>query len=139
MNIIKSILTARSQNGLKCGTDSNFDEDQLKFILEEGLNKFSATKFKVLDDGSIQVTPFGANDLPDAQDLSDQLQKDFNDPGVYMGPDIGTVDDSKKAEQVKQKSVKSGIIVKNCLKDLTTDELSKTRQWIAEYERRYNG
>lgn len=156
IRIIKSILSAMSQNGLKCGSNSNFDQDQLKFILEEGLNKYSSTQFKVLDNGDIEVIPAGANTLPDAEDLSEQVAADIaardakagvgagaktttNDMGVTVGPDIGVVDNKVKTEEVKQKSIKSGIIVKNCLKDLTTEELNNAKQWIAEYERRYNG
>jgi len=130
INIIKSIFTAMSQNGLKCGDNSNFDQDQLKFILEDGLNKYSPTKFKVLDNGDIKVIPAGSNTLPDAQDLSDQVAEDIENRNVA---------ETTKTKEVKQKSIKSGIIVKNCLKDLTTEELNNARQWIAEYEGRYNG
>ncbi len=159
--IIKAIIEAISKNGLRCGTHSNLDSEQTKFILEEGLNKFSGTTFKVQPDGSIKVFPPGTTaSTPSIQDLSDELtgleeaykesapggskrtkeaSTEQNEMGVDMGPGIGTVDDKAKARKLRQKSVQSGIVVKNCLKDVTTEELIKARAWISEFERSSNG
>jgi hypothetical protein len=152
INIIRSMLSAISQNGLKCGENSNFDQEQLKFILEDGLNKFSPTKFKVMDNGDIKVILPSSVDAPDAQSVSDDVEdfqtekakaeanaKTNEEAGVVVGPDINVDNDKANIDAVKQKSVESGIIVKNCLKDMTSDQLDKARQWIAEYERRANG
>lgn len=143
--MIKSIIEAVAKNGLKCGVNSNFDEGQLKFILEDGLNKFSDTQFKVLDDGSIQVTPPGSKVPPTvkhdvgvgtAADQEAQSTKNI-EGGVSTG--VGDISDTAKANDIKQKSVESGIIIKNCLKDVTAEELSQVKGWIAEYEVKYGG
>jgi len=134
--MLKAILEAVSKNGLKCGVNSNFDEGQLKFILEDGLNKFSDTKFKVLDDGSIMVIPPGTNIPPTVSEVSDAFAE-TNKGTIDTG--IGKIADTAKTDEVKQKTTESGIIIKNCLRDVAADELSKARDWIAEYERRTGG
>jgi hypothetical protein len=147
--IIKSILEAVSKNGLRCGQDSNFDIEQMRFIFENGLNKYSNSNFKVLDDGSIQVTPPGMDNIPDAEDLSNEIVRQQEEQAsgdtsstktgvINAGQDFGDVSLPTSGE-VKQKAVKSGIIIKNCLKDLTSDQIDEAKAWIAEYERRSNG
>jgi len=130
--MIKSIIEATSRNGLRCGVNTNFDEGQLKFVLEEGFNKFSTTKFKVLD-GSIKVIMPNTNETPTIE----QVKKATEEASIKTG--VGDVSVSAKTDEVKQKTVESGIIIKNCLRDVTADELTKTREWIAEYERRTGG
>jgi len=134
IGIIKAILEAWSKNGLECGLDTNFDTAQAKYILEDTLNKTSPTQFKVKENGDIEVIPPGRKPLPETTDDS-ELAEPTNESGIYAGPDIGTVDDKAKAREVKQKSVQSGIIVKNCLKDVTKEDLSRATEWIAEFER----
>lgn len=139
--LIKAILQAVSKNGLKCGVNSNLDTDQVKFILEDTLNKFSPTQFKVMDNGDITIIP-PSRDLPDAKDMSkiasEEIKKQKDRNKINAGEGIGEVSD-EKASEVMQESVESGIIVKNCLKDLTSEEASRAREWILEYERRSNG
>ena len=141
--MIKSIITAIAKNGLRCGIDSNFDEGQLKYVLEEGLNKFSDTQFKVNDDGTITVTPPSATTPPSVNDINKGIQQssDANTSGNKSGIEsgVGKISDTAKTDQVKQKTAESGIIIKNCLKDVTAEDLSKAREWIAEYERRTGG
>jgi len=137
--MIKSILEAISKNGLKCGINSNFDEGQMKFILEDTMGKFSATKFKVLPDGTINVISPDGKEAPSVAGISSALEdlsqaSKNTDTGINTG--VGTVNDTAQTDQVKQKSIQSGIIVKNCLRDLTGQDLADTREWIAEYERR---
>jgi len=134
ISVIKSVIEAISKNGLKCGINSNFDEGQMKFVLEDTLSKFSATKFTVLDDGTISVLHPNGKTTPAVEGLSKQPART---DGIDTG--IGKVQDTAKTDEVKQKTVESGIIIKNCLQDLTADELSSTREWIAEYERRTGG
>ena len=131
--MIKSIIEAVSKNGLKCGVNTNFDQDQLKFVLEEGFNKFSATKFKVLEDGSIRVTMPNTNEVPTVE----QVTKATQEASVKTG--VGDVSVSAKTDEVKQKTVESGIIIKNCLQDVAADDLAETKKWIADYERRTGG
>jgi len=125
--LIKSIIEAIRKNGLECGKHTNFDPDQARFILEDTLNQTSPTQFSVKENGDIEVILPGKQPLPDTQDSS-KTETD----GIDAGPDLGIIDDKAK---VKQKSVESGIIVKNCLKDVTTEELSRAQEWIAEFER----
>jgi hypothetical protein len=135
--VIKSVIEAISKNGLKCGVNSNFDEGQMKFVLEDVLGKYSSSRFKVLDDGSIQVTHPGTKEVPNASkpgissDDSSQSTRTRN-TGIDSG--VGSV----SVDETEQKSIKSGIIIKNCLQDVAADELSKAKEWIAEYERRTN-
>lgn len=134
--VIKSILQAISKNGLKCGTNSNFDIGQMKFILEDVLSNSGDTNFEVQDDGTIKLTkPIEVKN--NTQGFTDNANADKNTGTVDTG--IGKISDTAKTDEVKQSSVESGIIIKNCLKDLTADELSETRNWIAEYERRTGG
>lgn len=141
--MIKSILEAISKNGLKCGVNSNFDIEQMRFVFENGLNRFSNSRFEVLDDGSIQITPPGANPLPDAEDLSNEIarsqEEDERGEGskFKIGEDFGEVS-MPTSDQVQQKVTKSGIIIKNCLKDLSSDQVAEAKAWITEYERRSN-
>ena len=132
--MVKAIIEAVSKNGLKCGVNSNFDEGQLKFILEDGLNKFSDVNFKVLDDGSIQVKMPNTPDLPTAEQSSDALE---SIQAEAQSPK--NTESDVKTDQVKQKATESGIIIKNCLRDVSADELTRAREWIAEYERRTGG
>lgn len=124
--LIKAIIEAVSKNGLKCGNNTNFDQAQLKFVLEDGLNKYTGSKFEVKDDGSIVMLP-PSGKLPDAKDLSEKA-KQQQDAKSGVGP--------VEVKEVTQKTTKSGIIIKNCLKDISTEEIQKVRSWIAEFEGR---
>lgn len=135
--VIKAVLEAISKNGLKCGVNSNFDQGQMKFVLEGTLNQFSDTRFKVRDDGSIEITHPGTKETPGASKPGIQSSSDGDantkqtkDGGIDTG--VGKV----KTSDTEQKSVKSGIIIKNCLQDVNANELSQAKEWIAEYERR---
>jgi hypothetical protein len=133
--LIVAILQAVAKNGLECSsTSTNFDQGQLKYILEEGLNKFSTTKFKVADDGTITILPAGRSSSPDIQDFSNEI-KQVVDTGID-----GTVPGQKitepTAQASKQKVVESGIIIKDCFRNVTRDDLEKARAWIADFEKR---
>lgn len=140
--ILKSIIEAVSKNGLECGLNSNFDEPQLKFILENTLNKFTTTKFVVNDNGTIEIIPPTVSNIPDVQDLSDEIKRtqdsDTTNSTIDAGNGIGEVAVPQK-EIVEQKAQESGIIVKNCLRGLSGDQLSEVQSWINEYERSLNG
>jgi hypothetical protein len=141
--MIKSIIEAISKNGLKCGVDNNFDVPQMKFILEKGLNNKSATQFEVDDNGNIKVVPPSGNKptTPGGTMSADESDAMDKQAGASRNQDTskndGTVKNSTTvADQVKQKICESGIIVKNCLRNLTKEEISTARSWIADYERR---
>jgi len=125
--MIKSIMQAVAKNGLECGTHSNFDQAQLKYILEEELNKFSTTKFEVRDDGTIEIRPPGHSPAPDLKELSAAIEDEIQ--GTMPGEKIG-----KPAD--KQKTVDSGIIIKDCFRNVARDELDQVRAWIADFEKR---
>jgi hypothetical protein len=126
--LIKSIITAVAKNGLECGTHSNFDQAQLKYILEEELNKFSSNKFRVLDDGTIEMS---VGPKLNVQDLSDQAEEQAETvPGLIPGQEITT----PAAKQ--QQAVASGIVIKNCFRSVSQEELQQVRQWIADFEQR---
>ena len=135
--LVKSLLKAMSQNGLKCGSNSNFDFNQMKFVLEDGLNKYSDTKFEVQDNGDIKVIPPGGtlDSTDNSKGPEDTTETKGNDSGIDAGPDKGTIKVSATKES-QQKSSESGIIIKNCLQDLTANELADARKWIASYEGR---
>ena len=99
------------------------------------------------DDGDIEIIPPGAVNIPETSDqgyvaitgtgeeapsIIEQINEQI-DLGSGVGP-ISTTSSENLPSQ--QKPVKSGIISKNCLKDLTAEQLSDARKWIAEYERK---
>jgi hypothetical protein len=131
--LIKSILQAWSKNGLQCGVNSNLDIAQMKYIFENSLNKYSDTKFEVLDNGDIRITPPGTDPSPEVIDNTDST--DDSTDTIDGGVDTGEITDQKDEEN-EQETEKSGIIRKNCLKDLSADQLSEARKWISEYEER---
>jgi hypothetical protein len=147
--MVKSILEAIAKNGLQCGTHSNFNSAQMKYILEEELNQNSSSQFEVLEDGSIHVIPSGTNNtstttITDHSTISgDDINQDGTDssssqedeiPGIIPGETISEPD--KPAD--KQKFVESGIIIKHCFKSVSAEELSQARAWIADFEKRGN-
>ena len=128
--MIKSILQAVSKNGLKCGMNTNFDEAQMKYVLESGLNNLGFTQYSVLDNGTIRIVPPGSTSIPDVKGIIEQQRE------ADIATGIGNVKGTAKTDEVKQKTIESGIIIKNCLRDVTADELTDARSWIADYERR---
>lgn len=134
--ILKSLLEAVSKNGLECGINTNFDVPQMKFILEEAMGKYTDTKFKVADDGTVEIIPPGMTNIPEARDDSGgEVQEPTSVEVVNMGPGVGDIEVAPPASS-QQKPVKSGIIVKSCLKDMTKEQLTEARRWITEYERK---
>jgi len=126
--IIKALIEAISRNGLECGVNSNFDQSQMKFILEEVLNSSSPTyQFEVAEDGSITLNP------PDGPLKAEAIDRG---QGYRSKEDKAEAATRPTDEKNKQKSISSGIIIKNCLKNVSEDELIKTRQWIADFEKR---
>ena len=133
--MVRSILSAISKNGLECGTHSNFDQAQLKYILEEELNRFSSAEFKVLDDGTITMLPPGHKPAPDVADLSEQLEQELATeelPGPVPGESVS--EPSRPVDQ--QKTVDSAIVIKDCFRDVTREEVDQVRAWIADFEKR---
>jgi len=122
--VVKALIEAISKNGLKCGLDSNFDEGQLQYVLETAMNNISVTyQFQVNPDGDVIIRP---PDGPLQAETINLAQGHLDQAGRPKG--------AEKLEN-EQKSVASGIIIKDCLKGVTDQDLSKVRQWIAEFER----
>lgn len=139
ISIIRALIEASNRNGLECGQNSNFDEPQMRFILEDAINKYTDTRFKVNDDGTVAIFPPGTYDIPETTDNStpqdnSDIESTPSDT-IDGGSGIGEIPVSETPAS-EQKPVNSGIIVKNCLKDMTEQQLSDAREWIAEYERK---
>jgi hypothetical protein len=132
IKLVQSIIESISKNGLECGANNQLTPPQLKDILEENLNKRSPFKFNVNDDGTIKMFPPSGN-LTKIEDNSDTEK-----PGKKTIPSaVGDINESPSpATAMKEKTKESGIIIKSCLKDVSSEELSKVRNWISEFERR---
>jgi hypothetical protein len=136
--MVKSIMQAISKNGLECGTHSNFDPGQMKYILEKELNKRAepagASRFQVNDDGTIELLPPGRTTKPKVKDLTEDQQGVEIDATIVVGTLPGETISEPDANE--QKSVESGIIIKDCFKSVSYDELVHVREWIADFEKR---
>lgn len=132
--ILRAILEARDKNGLKCGDDTNFDSGQMRFILEEVMSNKGPYKFKALPDGSFEMTLSTTGDgSASGQENAAGIDQPNNTPqGVVGKKDIFTAG-------IEQNYVGSGIIIKDCLKKVKESEISKVREWIADFERRSDG
>lgn len=136
--VLKAVMQAISRNGLECGLESNFDTKQMKYILEVALNNISNTyQFAVNPDGSVSVIP---PDGPLNPEATDDIQAGVS-PTAYSAnkvptvPTTGIPTTSETAKTQEQESVSSGILVKNCLKKVSGDDIDRVRQWIADFER----
>ena len=140
--MVKSMLEAIAKNGLECGTNTNYNEAQMRFILEEGLNQFSAYKFEVQEDGSIVMLQPGYDTLPSAEDLSSNIETQQQEKAIKEGKTklIGTTPDQEISEPEsstdKQSYSPSGTIIKDCFKNVSQDELQEVRKWIIDFEKR---
>lgn len=149
--MIQAILEAISKNGLECGTGGNFNENQMKFILENSMNNFATNngnKFKVLDNGNII---YGKESVVNKQDnsiksttdtsgattsISTQPENLINtisgDKEVFQ---VGTPSDTISTESVSQKTTDL-IFIKNCFKSVSATDLNEVKKWIADFESR---
>lgn len=145
--MIKAIIEAVSKNGLECGTKTNYNEVQMKYILEDSLNKFSSTsgnKFIVLDNGDIQYgksfSNIGVKDsssesktIEGSSTINSQSTENIeNSTEVFQ---TGTPDDTISIESTKQSTVDS-ILIKNCFKSVSSSDLKEVQKWIADFESR---
>ena len=135
--LIKSIIEASAKNGLNCGTSNNFDIEQMKYIFENSINKYTSTKFKVNDNGTIEILNPGTTDIVKVDDQSVPSIESTDQEATSINTGIGPVR-VPTSSQVEQKAQKSGIIVKNCLKGLSKDQLADVQSWITDYERSIN-
>jgi hypothetical protein len=127
--MVKSIIQAIAKNGLECGTHSQLTPAQLKYILEDELNGRTNTDFEVRPDGTIVVRPPGMTAPSDQP--TDNLPET---PAEIPGPVPGVVIEEPTTDQ--QNYVESGIIIKDCFKSVSADELKQARTWIADFEKR---
>lgn len=124
--MVKSIIQAMAKNGLECGTSNTLTAAQAKYILEEELNGMTDTEFEVQPDGTIIVRPPGMT--------STSPQQLPSSPTQIPGPVPGVVIEEPTTD--KQNYVESGIIIKDCFKSVSADELKQARAWIADFEKR---
>jgi hypothetical protein len=120
--IIKAIIEAIAKNGLECGTESNYDQKQMKFILEQALNPKlpDGTKFTVKENGEVVLTQ---KDIAKTIDNSKQ-QKD-KEAKPFTG--------DKANDKIEQEYVTTTI--KDCFRSVSKEELSKAREWISDFEK----
>jgi hypothetical protein len=140
--VLRAVMQAISRNGLECGLQSNFDEKQMKYILEIALNSISNTyQFAANPDGSISVVP---PDGPLHAETIEISQGEISKPTIattgetpisteVAAPGIPATSETGKAPE--QESVSSGIIIKNCLKKVSSNDVDMVKQWIADFER----
>ncbi len=128
--MVKSIIEAIAKNGLECGSHSNFTPAQLRYILEDELNDRTTTDFEVRPDGTIVVRPPASSQTPSDDTTGDSTT---DEPTEIPGPIPGVTIEEPVTDE--QKSVDSGIIIKDCFKSVAADELVQARAWIAEFEK----
>lgn len=139
--IIKAILEARNKNGLECGLNSNFDENQMKFILENTLSNYTNTNFKVNDeDGTISIVVPGTEDLSTSDQSIEETDSNVTDDNSDTNIDttVGSVT-IPTSSKIEQKAQESGIIIENCLRGLKKDQINEVKSWISNYEGSLNG
>jgi hypothetical protein len=120
--MIKAILQAIQKNGLECGVSNNFDAAQLEWILAEQLNtNEGGYKFAHRPDGSFElISP------PGVGESSSRREAEVKDSSSGADSEASSA----------QKIVESGIIVKDCLKTVSKEDVDKVRQWISDFTRR---
>lgn len=128
ISMIKAIFEAISNNGLECGIDGNFDPEQMKFILENGLNKklTNGNKFEIKDDGTILMNKSPSSKITN---LSNLASSGTNVEEVSVG---GTPDDTITTETIEQSSV----VIPDCFKSVSKEELANAKQWIADFTKK---
>ena len=129
--MLKAIIEAIGKNGLQCGTHTNFDSGHLRFILEDIMSKNGPYKFEAQPDGSFIMK------LPATADGSASGHE--NADGVNQPNNTQTASTKDNSANNGQNYLESGIIIKDCLKKVKESEVSKVREWIADFERRSDG
>jgi len=124
--IIKAIIEAISKNGLKCGTDSNYDPKQMKWILENALNPKlpDGNKFQVEPNGDVKYT---YPDIPKTIDNAGKEREKRPDKEKDGKPVVPN-------DKIKQEF--STTIVKDCFRNVSKEDLSKVQDWISDFEKR---
>lgn len=126
--MVKAVLKAFTENGLECGvTSSGLTQSQVKFIIEEGLNKNvgSAVSLKIQDDGTITLTP-----VAEVQDSTTDKKQVTETSGTIPGETV-----TEPSVNTKE-PVQSGTITKDCFKDMSSDDFEKASKWIADFNKR---
>jgi len=130
--VIKAMIEAISKNGLECGENSNLDENQVKYILETSLPKYTKTRFKMLDNGDIAMLPPGRVASLESVPVRPSLE---SEKAIAGGTQPGQK--IKESGTIKEQDfVESGIIIKDCLKNISINDLDKVRDWIADFDKR---
>jgi hypothetical protein len=122
--MIIAIIDAFMNTDLKCGTNTNLNPAHMDYMIGTAMNRLSPFKFIKKPDGTFEVIPPGRT----------QSQKD---PQELMQQAKAIMDEGKASKvTAEQKAAESGIIIKDCLKKVSADDLNKVRQWIRDFERR---
>jgi len=134
LKLIKSIIQAISKNSLRCGTDSNLDPSQMKYIVEKELSDMTPYDFSVKDNGDVQIDLPGKSKAKSTSDKS-SLDDDAETPSATETVSTA-VGDVNTSPGIKQSSQKSSILVKSCFSKTDVENVQKVQKWIDYYERR---
>jgi hypothetical protein len=122
--MLKAIIEALlEEDAFECGVHTNINPEFMRRLLTKYMNRVSPYEFKERPDGTFElIRPGDTRPAPDIDDLA-------QDP-------TAEVEGEQKHKTPEQKAAESGIIIKDCLKSVSTDELEKMRAWIRDFEKR---
>jgi hypothetical protein len=153
--VIKAIIDATRNNGLKCGLENNYDQAQMQYILQEGINKVSTTQFDFLPDGSIQIKNPNTNNTNTTSNTTNNNTDsvvttttttttvntvvNINNTTTNINNTIQGITPSEEiilpiSIENKQKTEESSIIIKDCFRSITKENLAKAQRWIQDFE-----
>lgn len=121
--MLLAIIDAVKNTDLECGTNTNLNPEHMDYMLGVAMNKLTPYTFIKRPDGSFEMLPPGE-------------AKTEKDPQELMQEAKATMEGDEDEPTAEQKAAKSGIIVKNCLREVKADDLSKVREWISDFEKR---
>lgn len=119
-----AIIDAMMNTDLRCGTDTNLNPAHMDYMIATAMNRLSPFKFIKRPDGTFEIIPPSATQAQrDPQDLMQEAKAAISVP---------------EEKPPEQKAAESGIIIKDCLRKVTADDIAQVRQWIRDFERRSN-
>jgi hypothetical protein len=117
--MIKAIIEAIAKNGLQCGEKNNYNEAQMKYILEKELNPKlpKGSRFNVKENGDVEfVQETRRPDVVDTTKGGKPLSKAPSSDTIDRGTTVSTA-------------------IKNCFKSVSAEELKNVQSWISDFEK----
>lgn len=121
--MLLAIIDAIRNTDLECGVNTNINPEHMDYMLGVAMNKLTPFKFVKRPDGSFEMLPPGE-------------EKTQRDPQDLMQEAEAMMEGEEEKVTAEQKAAKSGIIIKNCLREVKADDLEKVRGWIADFEKK---